>query len=386
MINTIKDENMDINYWLLITYVIIIVANFIYGVSGYEYRIICTQCKLQIKLSSILSLILLFFLIFLVVRDRDNPDIHNYYSSYEGTEIFIRKKEMGFELLITIAKKIGLDFYQFRAIIYVFSGLSIWFFFTKMGLDKNIAFSMYAFYPFVYDGIQIRNFLAFVIILLFLPSYFSGTKKGIFLYVVGVLISFSIHFIGILYLIFILINFNSKKIIRKRQKILIFSFVLSMLLIIFMKILPSISLKMMNILISQLDGARIRNYFDHSGNQWGFVIFLFLELMFVYISKKCRDSLYKNTTKQGVIMYRLAENIFWINVAICCLSPLLIANVSFYRLFRNILLINYCIPSIAIAGRIWKKSLCFIFIFAFLANAIWSYMTDSIYVFLVFFN
>ena len=113
--------------------------------------------------------------------------------------------------------------------------------------------------------------------------------------------------------------------------------------------------------------------------QWGFLIYWLMELLFIFVAYRAhKDQSEKNTSaKYG--------NIFWINIVLACMFPLLTVNINFYRIYRNVLIYNYALFEASVIQR-KRYAVLIVFIVAVVLSYYMNIMGDIDNVFWVFFR
>lgn len=384
---------MEIYKSLVIIYVLLIAINLIYGIRYSKNLISVTvgDRDITIDFGIFLTMILLVFLAFLAIRDNDNPDYINYFNLYLDPDI---SNEVGYAVLEKIAKSIGLNYTWFRGSVICCSFLFIWIGINRIDTNRNLIFALYAIFPFVFDAIQLRNLLASSIVIMVLPSLLSGRKKDIIKYVLGVFVATSIHVLAIVYIIFIFVPFREESILKKRFIQLLF--VCSIIFVI----LCRLSSKLYNFLVVQLysyAGEFRAAHYTRSKVNLGFLIYIVLELLYIivaYLTKrniknKANCNMINGEQEIGDGCYDSVNFILYLNMALSCYFPLFLLNTLFYRIYRNMALINYTLFYTIIkknSNLENERRLITLFILAFLINVFWIYYADEGSNFYVFFN
>lgn len=320
----------------LIWLVIIISLNVICGIKKelQKSKKFCLgTIKLNVEPADLLTLVLVITLVIIAINTINIPDIDAYKIFYSGRNNTI---EIGYVFLEKIFNKAGCDFYFFRGVIIVASFILLWIGLEKLQINGNIAFALFAIFPYEYDIIQLRNFFALAIVIFSLQFiFFYVSKKRILIYIVLILIATSIHSLSIIYLILIFSNqfITEKKWIRQ---LLTLIFCLILVISIAFKnnvLIQNILTKLFYSFNSDKASAYI------TGNiGWGFLSFWIMHGVFLlcaYILKKGRYN-FETDKKQMVV-----EQLFWTDLIIACTFPLCIMNVNFFRIYRNLFILNY---------------------------------------------
>lgn len=276
------------------------------------------------------SLILIFILMTFSIG---GPDIGVYISSYDKVgnaydlQIALDSTymEYGYTFLMYVANKLGLNFFSFR-IILTFICLGLFASSVKYyKVNPNLIVGLYMIYLFFFDTIQLRNFIIQFIILFATRYLFQKSGISILKYILCIIIAGSIHIIAFLFLSLLLIRLvNSEKFYKWLFALVVLLFVL----FLFLKpVLPQI----MSILAKLID--RGSSYFT------GTVRFSYWIVMFFYLLGFAPLYLYRNKVEDLTRKDKI-DYIIKINVIIGLFLPLCFINSSFYRIFRNIVVLD----------------------------------------------
>lgn len=116
------------------------------------------------------------------------------------------------ETIQAFFKEIGIVDYATYRIIYSAIIITIFGWFVSRVCEyRNVFMAIYLTFYVILDTIQIRNFSGLVVLLPFIPLLQKNSLLSTLLYVGGVLLSSTIHFSMISFLIFAFINIKSKK-------------------------------------------------------------------------------------------------------------------------------------------------------------------------------
>ena len=114
--------------------------------------------------------------------------------------------------------------------------------------------------------------------------------------------------------------------------------------------------------------------------RFGYLLYILMSglyLLSAFFSKKAAECEQQNVYERPAVKY--SKFLFEINLLLCCTYPVFLISAEFYRIFRNISIINYFIPIINIRNRnrnskqLVMISNCLFFL-AFLLN--WLYQTN----------
>lgn len=261
----------------------------------------------------------------------DNPDYDNYIIMFNEAHFpsnfnIFDVLDIGYKSIQASYKEIfNYNYTEFRLLITCFLFVILGIVTYKNCREYNLFLSIYLIFYLVLDEIQIRNFTSFVILLPFLIYYLSNlSKKSLILYILGVILAFTIHFSAIFYLIFSLLYIKSDKI---RITILI---------------LAIIGISMIQYIISDLAMLdRVDNYAKPSILGVSAGIFL-LVCNYLFIQKIISNKLSNKirTNWSDTTLFCKPKTIININLILFILIPLLFMNATILRIFRFVSLIN----------------------------------------------
>lgn len=280
---------------------------------------------------------------------------NNYLIIYAGAG-----QTIGYQLLVGIATSLGFDFLQFRCIIGFVCLFLLYSFVSRY--TKNVAFvlALYVLLPFLYDVVQIRFFLAGCLGIYSMRFLIDGEKYGTLFFVLGVIVSATIHPAVILFLTFLLIKLSDKK-------LPLVAFALFFLIII------ANYLGLTQLLAAHfMDSTKFDVYFD-TMSRFGFLTYwISIVLMLVLIrgldvrkafapvnsqlligNKDCCDAQKHKKIVRGDAFLRFFHKAMYAYLPLMALIPL--STTNFYRPIRSSLILVY----IYFAILMFEKKGCF---------------------------
>lgn len=330
---------------LLVVYVALVMLFAFVGINqkGPFYSI--QVCNARLDLHKFFSLILLAYLFVLASINTSCPD----YSSYRIIYYIGLPYDDGFNTFIEFCKNLGIEYHQFRIIVFAISYTCILIYLWQIKVNTDLALALYAIYPFFFDAIQIRNLLAFSIIIVFLPMLFKNGKKGLVCFVGAVLLASTVHKLSLIYIILVYVKLKDSK---TKMRLLAAIFVASFIFMIVCKFYPSNFTLLFNVFSDIADEHRSSYASKNFGMiKLGFLFSSFMELLFLasaYFSHKAYGFVPNIVCKEKINYPKI---IFQINTIMSCTFPVFLIGGEFYRVFRNLALINYLIP----INNIWLK-------------------------------
>ncbi len=302
------------------------------------------------KDSKLIFSLLLLIIIILFAGNTHNPDFYNYLENYNQKKavIFNNQFEFGFQQLNRLCYTLGLSYNQFLLLVTIIgyslinSTISL---FTK---NKLYVYTLYFVYPFLFDVVQIRNFLAMSVII-YGSRYIITYQKNYIKFIIYIFIAASFHITSYFYLLILLIQIKNNKILF--ISIVSFTIIGILFLPIFEQLLQSF-----------LPNVKIIKYFHSNTSiitKLGIIIYFGFSLVLVFTAKKKVEWTDKNSSfpnENNLLTHddntgtnKLdVEAIYKINI-ICLFSIfLVVTNLSFFRLYRNIFILNYILYGIAL--------------------------------------
>ena len=338
-----------------------IAINLIYGLTSRNNRekYLTVGAQRIGTVGDALLLLLLMVLLYIAGTSKGVLDYDTYERFYVTGSSGI---EVGYVLLEKIGIWIGLSFAQFRWAMYFMSFLIALLGIKKIGLNKNVAFSLYAIFPFTYDVIQIRNLIALSIVIYAISSLSTKGIMGKIKYVTLILIAGAVHSLALIYLILIITNLSTDRSLRRNG--LLFAFCVSLGLALLMKISPNLS-DGISMLVFRSNAVKGSAYTARRLN-WGFLLYWMMQLGYILTVWILRKKDVEGQEEYGT--WYNPEKLFWLNLCIACTFPLCVININFYRIYRNLSLLNY--GMLALVDESYSKTKRFFSIFVFVATFI----------------
>lgn len=313
--------------------------------------------------SRILTLTLFLMLWLFFGFNTNNPDYHNYTLKYQG----YNNSDLGFALILKLFYKLGFSYQHFLIIISFVGLLILAISIKKYTNDLKLVFALYFIFPFLLDIVQIRNFIVSVIIVSSI-HYLESTKKiDTLKFIIAVLFATSIHSSAIFYLSFLLL-----RIVKiKHLSIFISLIILPLMSISYTNIIPflvtniysnikilnwfygrtklglllPISLQIIGFIIHFIGYKRLKNKLSYNS-----------AIVHHSSTKASSKSKSLNTTLNNKYLNRgYLDTMLKINVIIFLLFPFYIFNTIFFRLYSNILILNYVVMGNAIRHAFINK-------------------------------
>lgn len=299
------------------------------------------------KRSTLLSLLLVITLWILFGFNTGNADYATYERMFNGS---LKPPDMGFEFLLGFFNLIGFTYQQFLIIISLICYAIIFISIKRYTENLSYVMALYFIYPFMFDVVQIRNFIAFTILLYGLQYLFTNNRIDIFKYIFFVLAASSIHFGFLFYLVLILVKFFSS---WEKEFIIISTFVILTILLVYSGFLTVLMNNLFN-------SPKVTGWFEIR-THLGFLVPISVQIivfLFVYVSyRKYKDNIKDQITNKDSQTFVIPnkkqkfitpssqiiffETIIKINIIMFLAFPFYAYVTYFFRLYRNILIMNY---------------------------------------------
>lgn len=271
-------------------------------------------------ISTIIFVVIFVTLCILFGFNTNNVDYINYQNAYNQITSGEINNYFGtvFTLIIKLSGYLKLSYQQFLIAISV-----ITIFILVIGLKKitnriNITLLLFMIYPFVFDIVQYRNFLAYAICLYGIHFLLKDSDeiKNLCLFIIFVIIGSSIHSSMVIYLSFILIKIKNYK-----------YFLLSIIIIFSTIIVFSINNNLLESTLKLLGLDSFLRY-EVDGS-----ISTFLQYFVVYVALLILSLLKFN--------FKFKSNRVKILIVIIIFIPFILLNGTSARFFRNLFVLFY---------------------------------------------
>jgi len=252
--------------------------------------------------------------------------------------------EPGFIIMMKLSSLLGLNYRGFLILISLCCYLLINSTIKLYCNSYSYVYLLYFIYPYLIDVIQIRNFIVMSILIYSVRYLVNDGLNGKIKYIVLLFIAATIHRISIVYLPLILIR--SEKQNTFIYYLAICSILFSILFLLNDKEIPILT----SYIESYIGHDKYLLYFKMKTNLgWilfcylqisSFVMILFSKILYQRYIITLFESKYNDITNKFINLMHYANLLLFIYM------PLLILNVNFTRIIRNILLLNYITFSI----------------------------------------
>lgn len=280
------------------------------------------------KIAKLAFYVCIFFFIMnsaLNIPDAENYNIfYNYVGLLDTSPLY--------DLVQTPFTRIGVTFPVFKAILYVSFFFLLSVYFRKINVNSFYVFFLMLLSVFFTNAIQIRNFCAMCVLTIGLIFLLKGGKFSRILFLILIVIASLFHSSFIAYTVF-LIPLPKKAKFRKYLLMSYFLLFIAAYTILFFNKDVLIDILM---LFGSYEKDKISFYSSSITNLGPWIVFIgqiYTIIMFYFC--------YKRIEHLDTDVASLIENTLFVNILSIPLCGLSLLNLTFYRLIRNIVLINY---------------------------------------------
>jgi hypothetical protein len=304
-----------------------------------------------------------------------NLDLAAYKNAYNLTPL---NRDFGYALVSMIFKFLGFNYEIFRLTWSVIGLVLINLTVKKLLTSSNKFYLVYFIFPFFVDVIQVRNFLAMAIMIFAIPYLLSEKRYDTIKFIGLILVASSLHVIALTYIPLVLLL--RLRVSNKVRNFYIFLIILFVLMFFLRSYIYSLTEPIVVLLKSK--SIRGISYLQGRTKIHAYVpLFInFMELFIILWADKIYNNLQKSSNLNILEIqnfnYKLKfiKLVKYINYYTMLFIPLYLFSLSFYRISRNILLLNFiaCLIVIDDSSKEDNKEIQFfgnIFIFSVLILA-----------------
>lgn len=274
----------------------------------------------QLKYESIIFFIVAVIIWLILVTNYQNTDYEGYYIMYNNPSLKYWLNP-GYLFLEQLGNRLSINFYWFRFIFVSVPYFIVVKYIYKKSECPVIVLIAYSFFPFLLDCVQIRNFFAYGLIVYGLRYLDDINRKNVIKYILIVALASLFHFTAFFYLLLIIVPFWEEK---KIFKISMFSSVAFIIIIL----IATVMFKNVGNIIYNITGRTVN--LDISsvmiGLEWT-IAGIMLDLFIFYNREKIVNN--SNLVKVAYL------SVLYL--------PLMFFTFDLYRLYRNLIIINYIV-------------------------------------------
>lgn len=289
------------------------------------------------KNNNIINVLMLVFCIILVSGNTKTYDYEAFATQYYlGTKNYF---EISYFLLSMLFSSLGFSFDLFKFIVLGGSFLLINTVAKKYLSSRLLLYFCYLLYPLAHDAYNIRNTIAMGIVVYAIMKLTEGGRKNQIKFFGLIILAASFHKVSLVYLVFIFVEkLKNPTTMKYVFLFIIFEILGFSIFIIFHKnLLEVLANYIANLtFVETVMSPDKLGYLIHKG-RFGFLLYGFINIGFIIALwlclkvKKIRDDSYNN----------FASSLFYINIILLLLIPFYALNSNFFRIYRNIIVLNY---------------------------------------------
>lgn len=306
--------------------------------------------------SKIVTLLSFVFIWILFWGNTNNPDLSNYMIYYEEVKMNVITfsndlREPGYFFINLIFAKLGFSYHYFMAVVTLICYLLIFSTIRKYTNNYNCILLLYCIHLFIFDIIQIRNFISVSLFIFAIRFLIKDNIKNRVKYTLIICIASTIHTTSLFFLLALLIKDNKQNHLIKF--IAIFS-ILGCIIVFFNgNKIPFISAIMENMLRGTVRGRYLTVEVPIR-----YILTLFtlqvLNFTMLYLCKRNMDIAYDYISdNKNLDIIKFVNVIFWINALSFMFLPFCMQSINFYRLMRNNNILNF--TCVAITNGYFNK-------------------------------
>lgn len=321
-------------------------------------NILLMVTKNKSRIISILSFILSFVLF---AGNNMNPDYMVYQWGYN--QHTFEGFEFGFKFLSLQAQHLSLDYQGMLMLVQLVSLVLIWICIRVITSNINAFWAMYFFSQQFIDIIQWRNYFASVFLLCAVTLLYKNKK---FFSLIFVAIACSFHITFFVFVPFVLLYNKKAKLKIKNIYIIAFVIITTYIIGYTINLISNIDILQNSV---QVLGMNNRYQYYGIGTRFGSILPFAIYLIDLYLILWISRSEY-------FLSNNLANIIVKLNVFVGIFTPLLLIDINFYRIFRDINIINfvfiaYILDKNTVVDKLYIKQLCVVFVMC----TLWKLMT-----------
>lgn len=311
------------------------------------------------KQRSLLSFVYIFVVAWIIMAGNTlNPDYDNYVVRYGRTIDSLGYQDFGFTLINTFFNEQGVAFPLFRAILSFFCLLSTFGIIYILCNRFSLVASLFLMTTFFGCAITLRSFLSISFLFIGIPFLLRGDNLGRLVYLLVTIFAATIHSSAIFYSVFALIGFKNLK----------------YYVVVLIGVLYALKGSIVSTYEEELDVDKMSLYSDRIS----MIASLFFSLLLVVnayiinnlanhyrinpgnrknvLNSSIKNKKIKKIDKITYFRKQFTENDLWVaaNWCMILLMPFYLDNLTYGRVFRNIVILNLAFISNTVFR--WGKS------------------------------
>jgi hypothetical protein len=253
-----------------------------------------------------------------------------YYNEMSGISLGLQPL---WKAMMYFGREKGLSYQTFQSVIIFISLLLLFWLVSRYISNYSWVLIFYLFYPFALDGIQIRNFLAFVVVLWGIEFYIvnENAKFRLIKFLLVILLASMIHVSMAVYAVFCVLCIPS---LSRKESLKVLGIISAGFCAIFLEINSGSTL--LAEIFSEFLGEQ-RSEWLVVKTHWGFLLYWAYQLLLfvlLYVGEKYAVN---DGSESAQKIKRLKESLW----PLTFLLPIYIFNFSMYRYLRNFTILFY---------------------------------------------
>ena len=344
-------------------FVILISVNIIYG-------IIINQFSLRNRWTKIIGeffvFMLILFYLYIAYTCTTCQDYQHYKELYESSFSDYNHsdftKDKGFVYLGLMFNKLGFDFKTFRLFMYILLYGMMYFSLCMFKADKNLTLGLYSIFPWCFNAFQMRTGLGLGFAMMAATGLLLGGKKkilGILIFLLFIILGYSVHGSTLIYAVFILVFFTFKN----KNYIVLGTTIISFALLLSFYFNGSSTIKY---LIPEQIYYRFFSRYTVNVPAYREYNYLFKAMCYeLFAAASALFAFRQMTFKKEFINisindyskekdYSKVKILFYMSLCMFAILPLITLNLDLFRLERCFMIFIYIMITISIRNARWK--------------------------------
>lgn len=275
-------------------------------------------------------------------------DLYNYSNTYyriaSGYGEF-KFADAGYFLLQKVVVSFGFSFLQFRMIVFGLCFCLIYSVIKRYTNNISMFVLFYSLFYSIMDGEQLRNFIAFSIIIYGLPNIIEDKKHGLVKYIICNIVAMQFHFMAISY--FLLLIVKAKEGIKRT----LIRVVPVYLIVMYYVARHGSIVQNLLVSVSEFGNEQVVNKmanYSITSSKLGFLLpcgLYIIEFVSIILLNTKTETVKLSlgqllSQNKKSIDKHIYTNISIVNAIGCLFIPICMVNLTFYRLLRNITMFN----------------------------------------------
>ena len=255
---------------------------------------------------------------------------------------YFQNFEYGYQKAVLLANHLGLNYGQFVIVLSAFGLFLISSTIALYTRARAFVVTLYFLYPFLMDIVQVRNFICMAIVIYFSRFLFKDGRRATAIYILGVLIAASFQVAGYFYLVLVLCKLKSPKaffglVAAMAAGMALFIFAVeSDFTLPFFQSIPYLEFR-----TSTTTRIAYAVYFG-----FGYCLVDYCRACLRKAVKVAQPGDLNAAASYSV----MGKRIYYINVTLLLVYPLMYYSVDFIRLHRNMQILNYILYALVITS------------------------------------